>query len=139
MTAMHTASVQTAFLPARMTPGLIIETPGFHAPSRMAASAAITPAGPPPTTRTARMSAPPKCHYTERCGAPLRQRFWIAVDSSPKCWHGRIARFPGRTAYWGIMRRSLEAEILDSGGQQPEMLARAHRALSRTHSLLGNH
>ena len=40
---------------------------------------------------------------------------------------------------YGEMRRSLEAEILDSGGQQPEMLARAHRALSRTHSLLGNH
>jgi SAM-dependent methyltransferase len=37
------------------------------------------------------------------------------------------------------MRRSFEAEILDSGGQQPEMLARAHRALSLTHSLLGNH
>jgi SAM-dependent methyltransferase len=37
------------------------------------------------------------------------------------------------------MRRSFEAEILDSGGQPPEMLARAHRALSLTHSLLGNH
>ncbi len=40
---------------------------------------------------------------------------------------------------YGEMRRSFEAEILDSGGQQPEMLARAHRALSLTHSLLGNH
>src|ERR1019366_4500851 len=37
------------------------------------------------------------------------------------------------------MQRSFEEEILDSGGQQPEMLARAHRALSLTHSLLGNH
>src|ERR1017187_2299611 len=40
-----------------------IRTP---APSRMAANAAITPAGPPPTTWTARISAPPACHYTER-------------------------------------------------------------------------
>src|ERR1022692_5027523 len=40
---------------------------------------------------------------------------------------------------YGEMRRSFEAEILDSGGQQPEMLARVHRALSLTHSLLGNH
>jgi len=40
---------------------------------------------------------------------------------------------------YGEMRRSFEAEILDSGGQQPEMLARAHRALSLTHSVLGNH
>jgi SAM-dependent methyltransferase len=40
---------------------------------------------------------------------------------------------------YGEMRRSFEAEILDSGGVQPEMLARAHRALSLTHSLLGNH
>jgi SAM-dependent methyltransferase len=37
------------------------------------------------------------------------------------------------------MRRSFEAEILDSGGHQPEILARAHRALSLTHSVLGNH
>ena len=37
------------------------------------------------------------------------------------------------------MRRSFEEEILDGGGQQPEMLARAHRALSLTHSVLGNH
>ena len=40
---------------------------------------------------------------------------------------------------YGEMRRSFEAEILDSGGQQPEILARAHRALSLTHSVLGNH
>jgi SAM-dependent methyltransferase len=40
---------------------------------------------------------------------------------------------------YGEMRRSFEAEILDIGGLQPEMLARAHRALSLTHSLLGNH
>jgi SAM-dependent methyltransferase len=37
------------------------------------------------------------------------------------------------------MRRSFEEEILDGGGHLPEMLARAHRALSLTHSLLGNH
>ena len=37
------------------------------------------------------------------------------------------------------MRRSFEEEILDGGGQLPEVLARAHRALSLTHSLLGNH
>src|ERR1022692_2286046 len=40
---------------------------------------------------------------------------------------------------YGEMQRSFEEEILDSGGQLPEMLARAHRALSLTHSLLGNH
>src|ERR1039457_385315 len=40
---------------------------------------------------------------------------------------------------YGEMWRSFEAEILDSGGQQPEMLARVHSALSLTHSLLGNH
>ena len=37
------------------------------------------------------------------------------------------------------MQRSFEAEILDGGGQLPEMLARAHRKLSLTHELLGNH
>ena len=37
------------------------------------------------------------------------------------------------------MRRYFEAEILDCGGQPPEILARAHRALTRTHGLLGNH
>src|ERR1017187_4951663 len=47
-----------------------IRTP---APSRMAANAAITPAGPPPTTWTARIGAPPECHYTERM-----QRFFEA-------------------------------------------------------------
>src|ERR1039457_7064878 len=34
MTAMHTASVQTAFLPARKTPGLITKPPGAPAPPR---------------------------------------------------------------------------------------------------------
>src|ERR1022692_1876663 len=77
-----------------------IRTP---APSRMAANAAITPAGPPPTTWTARIGAPPECHYTER------------------------------------MQRSFEEEILDVGGLLPEVLERAHRRLSQTHSLLGNH
>jgi SAM-dependent methyltransferase len=37
------------------------------------------------------------------------------------------------------MQRSLEEEILDGVGQPPEMLARAHRNLSLTHRLLGNH
>jgi SAM-dependent methyltransferase len=37
------------------------------------------------------------------------------------------------------MQRSFKEEILDGGGQLPETLKRAHRALSRTHSLLGNH
>jgi len=37
------------------------------------------------------------------------------------------------------MQRSFEEEILDGGGQVPETLVRAHRALSLTHSLLGNH
>ena len=37
------------------------------------------------------------------------------------------------------MQRSFEAEILDGGGQMPEMLERAHVALSRTHCVLGNH
>jgi SAM-dependent methyltransferase len=37
------------------------------------------------------------------------------------------------------MLRSFDEEILDSGGQLPEVLERAHRALSMTHSLLGNH
>jgi SAM-dependent methyltransferase len=40
---------------------------------------------------------------------------------------------------YGEMQRSFEEEILDGGGQLPEMLARAHRKLSLTHSLLGNH
>ena len=40
---------------------------------------------------------------------------------------------------YGEMQRSFEEEILDGGGQLPEMLARVHRALSLTHSLLGNH
>src|ERR1035438_5562087 len=37
------------------------------------------------------------------------------------------------------MQRSFEAEILDGGGQMEEMRERAHVALSRTHSVLGNH
>ena len=37
------------------------------------------------------------------------------------------------------MQRSFKEEILDGGGQLPETLKRAHRALSLTHSLLGNH
>src|ERR1022692_2981174 len=37
------------------------------------------------------------------------------------------------------MQRSFEEEILDGGGQLPEMLERAHVALSQTHSVLGNH
>jgi SAM-dependent methyltransferase len=37
------------------------------------------------------------------------------------------------------MQRSFEREILDGGGVPAEMLERAHRALSMTHSLLGNH
>ena len=37
------------------------------------------------------------------------------------------------------MQRSFEEEILDVGGLLPEVLERAHRRLSQTHSLLGNH
>jgi SAM-dependent methyltransferase len=37
------------------------------------------------------------------------------------------------------MQRSFEEEILDFGGLPPEALVRAHRGLSQTHSLLGNH
>ena len=37
------------------------------------------------------------------------------------------------------MLRSLKEEILDGEGLPPEMVERAHRALSRTHRLLGNH
>ena len=37
------------------------------------------------------------------------------------------------------MQRSFEAEILDGGGQLPEVLERAYVALSRTHCVLGNH
>src|ERR1035441_9349170 len=37
------------------------------------------------------------------------------------------------------MQRSFEEEILDGGGQMQEMRERAHVALSRTHSVLGNH
>jgi SAM-dependent methyltransferase len=37
------------------------------------------------------------------------------------------------------MQRSFEKEILDVGGLLPEVLERAHRRLSQTHSLLGNH
>jgi len=37
------------------------------------------------------------------------------------------------------MQRSFEEEILDVGGLAPEVLERAHRRLSQTHSLLGNH
>jgi SAM-dependent methyltransferase len=40
---------------------------------------------------------------------------------------------------YGEMRRSFEAEILDGVGVLPEVQERAHRALSWTHSLLGNH
>lgn len=37
------------------------------------------------------------------------------------------------------MKRSFEQEILDGEGVHPETRALAHRALSRTHRLLGNH
>src|ERR1035441_3549110 len=37
------------------------------------------------------------------------------------------------------MQRSFEEEILDGGGQVPEILERAHTSLSWTHSVLGNH
>jgi len=37
------------------------------------------------------------------------------------------------------MQRSFKEEILDGGGLLPEVLERAHRGLSQTHSLLGNH
>jgi SAM-dependent methyltransferase len=37
------------------------------------------------------------------------------------------------------MQRSFEEEILDGGGLLPEVVERAHRKLSLTHSLLGNH
>ena len=37
------------------------------------------------------------------------------------------------------MLRSFEEEILDGEGLPPEMVERAHRALSRTHRILGNH
>lgn len=37
------------------------------------------------------------------------------------------------------MQRSFEREILDGGGVSPETRVRAHRALSLTHKILGNH
>ena len=37
------------------------------------------------------------------------------------------------------MRRSFEEEILDGEGLPPETVERAHRALSLTHRILGNH
>jgi SAM-dependent methyltransferase len=37
------------------------------------------------------------------------------------------------------MLRSFEEEILDRQGLPPEMVERAHRALSRMHTILGNH
>jgi SAM-dependent methyltransferase len=37
------------------------------------------------------------------------------------------------------MQRSFDEEILDGVGVLPDVLERAHRALSLTHSLLGNH
>jgi len=37
------------------------------------------------------------------------------------------------------VQRSFQAEILDGDGVPPEMAATAHRALSRSHTLLGNH
>ena len=37
------------------------------------------------------------------------------------------------------MLRSFEEEILDRQGLPPDMVERAHRALSRTHRMLGNH
>ena len=40
---------------------------------------------------------------------------------------------------YGEMVRSFEGEILDGDGLPPELVARAHRALSRTHQMLGNH
>src|ERR1039457_5912932 len=40
------------------------------------------------------MSAPPKCHYTERCGPPFRKRFWMSADCCPRRWSGRTADFP---------------------------------------------
>ena len=40
---------------------------------------------------------------------------------------------------YGEMQRSFEEEILDGDGLPPEVLERAHRSLSKTHSLLGNH
>src|ERR1039458_8803579 len=40
---------------------------------------------------------------------------------------------------YGEMQRSFEEEILDGAGLLPEVLERAHRRLSQTHSLLGNH
>src|SRR5450759_2723948 len=40
---------------------------------------------------------------------------------------------------YGEMQRSFEEEILDGGRLLPEVLERAHRRLSQTHSLLGNH
>src|ERR1035441_6062883 len=40
---------------------------------------------------------------------------------------------------YGEMQRSFEDEILDGGRLLPEVLERAHRRLSQTQSLLGNH
>jgi SAM-dependent methyltransferase len=40
---------------------------------------------------------------------------------------------------YGEMQRSFEEEILDGGGLSPEIVDRAHRGLSLTHKLLGNH
>ena len=40
---------------------------------------------------------------------------------------------------YGEMQRSFEEEILDGSGLPPEVLERAHRRLSQTHGLLGNH
>jgi SAM-dependent methyltransferase len=40
---------------------------------------------------------------------------------------------------YGEMQRSFGEEILDGEGLLPAVMERAHRGLSRTHSLLGNH
>ena len=40
---------------------------------------------------------------------------------------------------YGYMRRSFEEEILDREGLPPELVDRAHRGLTLTHRLLGNH
>ena len=40
---------------------------------------------------------------------------------------------------YGEMQRSFTEEILDGDGLPPEVMDRAHRKLSMTHSLLGNH
>src|ERR1035437_1497420 len=75
-----------------------IRTP---APSRMAANAAITPAGPPPTTWTARIGAPPECHYTERMQRSFEEEILDVGGLAPGGQGGAPRRFPQTHGLWG--------------------------------------